>query len=398
MFEIEFSSRMKNVHRSLIRDLCDISDNQDYLSFVSNRTNYDFIDIPKFSFISDSVLKCKTSELFRYNSTEGYKPLKKFISDRYKRRFGINIELDNILITNGSQEALDLTSKIFLNPNDHIIIERPAYPGAIQSFSLYEAMIQTVSIINDGIDIVEFKHHLEENNVKIFYCNPSFQNPTGTFYSESCRKEIARLLKNHNTIIIEDDAYGELGFRDLKYSLISEYLPEKSIIIGSFSKFFAPGMRLGWMIAPKNIMDKLIIAKQATDLHTNILSQLITYEYLSTLNFDAYIQKIRNANEFRFNLTLNYLEEKMPKSVTFNNPNGGNFIWIHLPDSISSIDVFNEALKNKLIIIPGTSFYLDNGGEHFIRLAISNIEIEKLNLGIEKLKNIIVNLLPHSNI
>ena len=207
---------------------------------------------------------CQYQDIFQYSVTEGYLPLRAYIAQRYAQR-GMQVTPDQIILTNGSQQALDLLGKIFLDPGDKVIIEKPGYVGAIQSFSMYEPDFQGVALEADGVDLQALEEKLALDGIKFFYSVPSFQNPSGLSYSEDKRRTVAELLQKYSTPLIEDDPYSELRFMGRDLPPIKRFLPDLGIMMGSFSKIIAPGFRLGWICAPGNIMAHLHTAKQAAD-------------------------------------------------------------------------------------------------------------------------------------
>ena len=292
----------------------------------------------------------------QYSTTEGYLPLRRFIADRYKMRLGLTINPDEILITNGSQQCLDLIGKILLNAGDHVAIERPGYLGAIQAFSLYEPVFHATALTPEGPDLQTLRKILDTFPVKFFYGIPNSQNPSGITYSGERRREIADLLAGRETLFIEDDAYGELCFSGKPLPPVCRYIPGQTLITGSFSKILAPGMRMGWVCAPRGIMDQLVVAKQASDLHSNYLSQRIAFRYLEATDIDAKIREIRAAYKFRCDLMVRMLRENFPSSVSFTIPEGGMFVWVTLPEGCSSMEVFENALKENVAVLPGFRF------------------------------------------
>ena len=228
----------------------------------------------------------------RYSTTDGYRPLREYIAARYRRRLGVPATADEIQITNGSQQCLDLFAKIFLNAGDRVGMERPGYLGAIEAFSLYEPVFETVPLDSEGPDMAAFGTMIKKTPVKFFYGIPNSQNPSGCTYSEDRRREIAEIINGTDTVFYEDDAFGELFFDGKPRLPVKRRLPEQSVISGSFSKITAPGMRIGWLYAPKEILSAFNTVKQAADLHSNFLCQQILYRYLTTHDLDAHIHRI----------------------------------------------------------------------------------------------------------
>jgi 2-aminoadipate transaminase len=384
-----FAPRMAKTPKSFIREILKVTENPDIISFAGGLPNPALIDVEGIARAAERVLKKDGRSVLQYSTTEGYLPLRRFIADRYKKRLGLSVSTEEILITNGSQQCLDLIGKVFINAGDHIAIERPGYLGAIQAFSLYEPVFHPVNLLEGGPDPARLHETCSDNSIRFFYGVPNSQNPSGITYTEKRRREIAGILKKTNTLYIEDDAYGELNFSGRSLPSMRQYIPEQTIITGSFSKILAPGMRLGWIVAPQAIMDQMIIAKQASDLHSNYLSQRIASEYLHQEDIDAHITKIQHAYKNQCECMLEVMAETFPESVTYTRPHGGMFIWITLPDGCSSQAVFDAALQEQVAVLPGTPFYIDGGGENTIRLNFSNSTKEKIITGVQRLALVI---------
>ena len=340
-----FARRMENTPKSFIREILKVTENPSIISFAGGLPNPDLIDVPGISLAAATVLGQKGRSVLQYSTTEGYLPLRQFIAERYKKRLGLSVSPDEILITNGSQQCLDLIGKVFIDTGDHIAIERPGYLGAIQAFSLYEPVFHPVNLDETGLDPVMLARVLKAHPVKLFYGVPNSQNPSGITYTNERRRELASVLGDAETLFVEDDAYGELNFSGKILSSMREFLPDQTIITGSFSKILAPGMRLGWIVAPPDIMEHLVIAKQASDLHSNYLSQRIACQYLHQQNIDDHIRKICSVYKTQCHVMIDMISDKFPESVDYTEPEGGMFIWLTLPEGISSTRVFEHALN-----------------------------------------------------
>jgi 2-aminoadipate transaminase len=296
------------------------------------------------------------------------------------------------LITNGSQQGIDLISKVFLNKGDKVLVESPTYLAAIQSFGLFEPEFKSVPLREDGVDINIFKRIIDENKIKLFYSVTNFQNPTGITYSREKRQEVAEILKNEDTIFVEDNPYGEIRFIGEDIPPVKAYL-EKGILFGSFSKIVSPGMRLGWIVANEEIMDKIIISKQASDLHSNYFTQRVVYQYLIDNNVDEHIEKIKEMYRNQRNLMVSMIEEHFPEGVEYTKPEGGMFLWVTLPEGLSSMNLFNIAIKENVAFVPGKAFFTDGGGDNTLRLNFSNSDEERIEEGIKRLGKAIYKLM-----
>ena len=392
-----FAKRIGKTPKSFIREILKVTESPSIISFAGGLPNPALIDVKGISLAAATVFGEDGTSALQYSTTEGYLPLRQFIAERYRKRLGLLVSPDEILITNGSQQCLDLIGKVFIDNGDHIAIERPGYLGAIQAFSLYEPVFHPVILNENGLDPFMLAQVLEKHPVKLFYGVPNSQNPSGITYTNERRRELASILGNTNTVFVEDDAYGELNFSGKTLSSMREFLPDQTIITGSFSKILAPGMRLGWVVAPLDIMEQLVIAKQASDLHSNYLSQRIACQYLHQQNIDDHIRKIRKVYETQCHLMIDIIREKFPESVDYTEPEGGMFIWLTLPEGISSTEVFEHALKQGVAVLPGTPFFTDGGGQNTIRLNFSNSTEQKIIIGMERFSNVLHNLMENTS-
>ncbi|WOF16047.1 PLP-dependent aminotransferase family protein [Methanoplanus sp. FWC-SCC4] len=384
-----FSKRIQKTPKSFIREILKVTQRPEVISFAGGLPNPDLIDIQGISRAAQTVIEQDGKNALQYSTTEGYLPLREFIADRYRKRYDLCVKPEEILITNGSQQCLDLIGKIFINNGDAVAIERPGYLGAIQALSLYQPEFFSVPLENDGPDTEELKQILSEEFPKLFYAVPNSQNPSGITYSEEKRHEVADILNEAETLFVEDDAYGELHFSGKVMPPVKKFMPEYGIMTGSFSKIVSPGMRMGWICAPEEIIDKIATSKQAADLHSNYLSQRIIEEYLRTNDLDAHISKINAVYKSRCDLMLKLMDEMFPEEVSHTTPNGGMFIWLTLPDGLSSTKLFEKAMEKNVAVLPGHPFYFDGGGDNTARINYSNADEESIRKGIEILAGIL---------
>ncbi|MGZ7135734.1 MAG: aminotransferase-like domain-containing protein [Methanobacterium sp.] len=390
-----FADRMKNVHKSFIREILKVTEEPDVISFAGGLPNPKSFPVKEIDGAVNKVLSRNGDEVLQYSTTEGYLPLREYIAERYLKK-GLKVDPDEILITNGSQQGIDLISKVFLNKGDEVLVENPTYLAAIQSFGLFEPQFKSVTLLEDGVDVNALRRMLDKNKIKLFYSVTNFQNPTGITYSGQKRKEIAKILKDELTIFVEDDPYGEIRFLGEELPPVKAYL-DNSVLLGSFSKIISPGMRLGWMVANSEIMEKIIIAKQASDLHSNYFTQRVVYQYLTHNNVDEHIEKIKKMYRNQRNLMVSMIEEYFPENVKYTKPEGGMFLWVTLPEELYSMDLFELAIKENVAFVPGKAFFTDGSGDNTLRLNFSNSDEEKIKEGIKRLGKSIYKLIKLIN-
>jgi 2-aminoadipate transaminase len=378
-----FAERMNNVHKSFIREILKVTEDPNIISFAGGLPNPRSFPIKEVERAVSKLLSENGEEALQYSTTEGYRPLREYIAKRYLKS-GLKVGADEILITNGSQQGIDLIGKVFLNKGDTVLVESPTYLAAIQSFGLYEPQFKSVPLLEDGADMDVLKEILSKEKIKLFYSVTNFQNPTGITYSKQKRQEIAEILKNEDTIFVEDNPYGEIRFLGEDIPPVKAYL-EDSVLFGSFSKIVSPGMRLGWIVANEEVMEKIIIAKQASDLHSNYFTQRVVHQYLIDNNVNKHIEKIKEMYRKQRNLMVSMIEEHFPENVKYTKPEGGMFLWVTLPEGLSSMDLFELAIKENVAFVPGQAFYADGNGENTLRLNFSNSDEERIEEGIKRL-------------
>lgn len=380
-----FSDRISDVPRSFIREILKVAIDPSVISFAGGLPNRQLFPVTELQAATNKVFELAGREALQYANSEGYADLREYISVRYLEKRGLDIPIDNILITSGSQQGLDLLGKIFLNEGDDLIIEEPGYLGAIQAFSVYRATFNPVPLSEDGIDLDCLSEVMAKQSPKMFYTVPNFQNPSGVTWPETNRRAVADIIKDTRTLIIEDDPYGELRFEGSHKESFKKILPENTIQLGSFSKIVTPGLRLGWITAPDRIMDKLIVAKQASDLHSNHLAQRIIFQYLSDNNLDEHIKSIISAYGSQRRAMVACIKEYLPPEVACTNPEGGMFLWITLPKGTSSMQLFDLAIQDKVAFVPGNPFYVDGRETETLRLNFSCVDEETIEQGIMRL-------------
>jgi 2-aminoadipate transaminase len=388
-----FSDRISDVPRSFIREILKVTLDKEIISFAGGLPNRDLFPVEQLKQSTVKVYEEAGREVLQYTNSEGFYGLRQFIAERYKKK-GIDVSAENILITTGSQQGLDVLGKTFLNERDNVIIEEPGYLGAIQAFSVHRANFLPVTMDNEGMDVGILEQQLSRFKCKLMYTVPNFQNPTGISYSKQRRKKIAELISNQSIYLIEDDPYGDLRFFGEDRPSFKSIIPDRTILLGSFSKTVVPSFRIGWIVATEKILDKLIIAKQASDLHTNYLSQRIIAQYVSDYDFEGHIQHICDRYGRQRDAMITAIKENFPPGVGYTLPEGGMFLWITLPEGISSMELFELAIKHKVAFVPGNPFYTyDIKVTNNLRLNFSCVDEKTIEIGIRRLAQAISELL-----
>lgn len=383
-----FAERMGKTPRSFIRETLKVTECPDIISFAGGLPNPTVFPVRELAEVAKDVISDEGAAALQYATTEGYLPLREWVADRYAHRYGLSVSPDEILITHGSQQCLDLCGKVFIDKGTPVAIEEPGYLGAIQAFSLFEADFVPIKLEHDGPVLDDVRTSMEKK-CRFFYGVPNSQNPSGVTWSETKRKEVAGIIGRSDSMFIEDDAYGEIRFAGDIPTPVKKYIPDQVVMNGSFSKIITPGMRMGWVCAPKEVMTQLVTAKQATDLHSSILAQRIISRYLSEYPIDSYIRKITETYQKQCECMLNAIKQEFPDSVSYTIPDGGMFIWVTLPDGCSSLEVFNKALEKKVAVLPGIPFYTHGGGENTMRLNFSNSSFDQIEEGIQRLSEVL---------
>ena len=380
-----YSDRIRDVPRSFIREILKVALDPGVISFAGGLPNRDLFPVDALREAACDVLDTRGQDVLQYGSSEGYAPLREYISQRYRQRAGLDVPVDSILVTSGSQQGLDLLGKTLLNEGDPLVIEEPGYLGAIQAFSLYRPTFLPVPVSHVGMDPEALRQAVSGGPPKLLYAVPNFQNPSGISYSEPNRRAVAEALEGTPTFLIEDDPYGDLRFAGKSKSSFRQLLPDNTVLLGSFSKCVVPGLRLGWLVAPPELMQKLITAKQATDLHTSHFTQALVHRYLCAGGLDAHIDAIRQVYGRQCRAMQESMDRQFPAAVTRTSPEGGMFIWAELPSPLVALDLFEMAVADQVVFVPGDPFYVAEGRRGTMRLNFSCVDEATIETGIERL-------------
>lgn len=381
-----FTERIRKTPKSFIRDILRVTQDKEIISFAGGLPNP--VSFPQET-LKESINRVVMEEgarTFQYSTTEGLRNLREYIAESYWRRHKLEVTAEDILITTGSQQGIDLMGKVLIDKGDEILMEEPGYLGAIQAFGLYEPKIVQVKLQEDGLDTKQLEQELKQKKIKLMYTVPNFQNPTGLTYSVQNRQEISEVLSDYPCILIQDDPYGELSFDGEEYPYIMLKDQNNMVLFGSFSKIVTPGMRLGWICTKnKELMSHLVTAKQASDLHTNIFSQYLINDYLRHNDLKLHIKQIRNLYKAQCHTMLESIDRYFPEAVSVTRPRGGMFLWMTLPEGQSSMELFNRALERQVAFVPGNPFYVTDGVYSTMRLNYTNSSTEMIEEGIKRL-------------
>jgi len=393
-----FAQRTQQMESSAIREILKVTQLPDVISFAGGLPSPDVFPIEELVQACEKVLREKGDLALQYSPTEGYLPLKEMIC-RHTARYGIKVNPGNVLITSGSQQALDLIGKIFINPGDKILVEAPTYLGAIQAWKAYGAEFIQVDMDENGM-IPESMEEGLRTGPKFIYLLPNFQNPTGITLSKKRREKIIDITNRYGVPIVEDDPYGQLRYEGEHLSPVvvmdskergnnEDGYRGNVIYMSTFSKTLAPGLRLAWVISPPEIIAKLVQAKQGADLHTATFNQIVAYEVSQGGFLDTHIKKIRELYGNRRNLMLEMIEEFFPQEVRFTRPQGGLFLWVTLPEFIHTGELLKVAVEKKVAYVPGSPFYPTGGGQNTMRLNFSNPSEEDIMEGMKRLGEVL---------
>ena len=389
----KFANRVNNIKPSPIRELLKLTQKPGVISFAGGLPAPEMFPIEGMKVASLKVLEREGREALQYSTTEGHPPLRQFIADRM-RSMGIETDPANILITNGSQQGLEFTSKIFIDDGDVILCESPSYVGAINAFNAYLPKFVEIPMDDNGIIMEDLEKALNDYpNAKFIYTIPDFQNPTGRTMAIDRRKKIVELAKKYDVLILEDSPYGELIFEGEKMPPVKSFDKDGNVIfLGTFSKTFCPGLRVGWVEAQPDIIRKYILVKQGADLQTNSMSQREISAFLEVNDFDEHIQKIIDVYRSRRDVMLGTMAEEFPPEIKYSFPHGGLFTWVILPNGIDAADVLKKALELDVAFVPGSSFFPNGGNENHFRLNYGTMDEKNIIEGITRLGKVLKEL------
>jgi 2-aminoadipate transaminase len=384
----KFCDRCEVMSSSVIREILKFTQMPDVISFAGGLPAPELFPIREFEEACAHVLRTDGEKALQYGLTEGFMPLREALSDKMQK-YGVPAEPPNILPTNGSQQALDLIGRVFIGKGDVIVTGKPTYLGALQAFKVYRPRIVGVPVDDDGMRVDDLETVLKTESPKFVYVLPNFHNPMGVTLTLERRMKLVKVAAKYGVPIIEDDPYGELRFEGEDITPIIVMHKENVLYLSTFSKILAPGIRLGWVVAPEKIIKKLVQAKQATDLHTSTFIQMIAHDIVKRGILKAHSKEIRKVYGERRHIMTSAMDKHFPKAVRWTKPQGGLFMWVVTPEHLNSMELLEKAVEAKVAFVPGNVFYPDASGTNTIRLNFSNARPEMITEGIKRLGRVL---------
>jgi 2-aminoadipate transaminase len=385
-----YARRLSQLRFSEIREILKLTEKPEIISFAGGLPAPELFPVEEIIEACVSVLKENGPEALQYTTTEGYTPLRAWIAARLNKTRGTNFDADNILITGGSQQALDFTGKVFLDEGDVVLCESPTYLAAISAFRAYGCQFQEVPTDDDGMLPDALEAILKATkNVKLIYAIPDFQNPTGRMWSAERRRRLYELSERYGVVVIEDDPYGELQFEGERRPSIKSFdVSGRVFLLGTFSKIFCPGYRIGWIAGDREAITKYVLVKQGADLQCNTLAQREIMRYLELFDIDAHIETIKSAYRSRRDVAVRTMAREFPAEISFTRPHGGLFAWATLPERIDTHRLLEVSLEQKVAFVPGGAFFPNGGHENTMRLNYSNMPETRIEEGLTRLGKI----------
>jgi 2-aminoadipate transaminase len=387
---------MQRMQRSTIREILKITQRKEVISFAGGLPAPELFPLREFTVALRETLRKDGATALQYDVTEGYLPLKEYLC-RWLSRQGITCTPDRLMLTNGSQQALDLLGKILINPGDAVLVENPTYLGAIQAFNAYQPRYVSMPMDEQGMRLSNLEKTLRRHHPKIAYLVPTFQNPSGITMSLRRRQTFLQIARRHKLLILEDDPYGSLRFSGKKVPSLYQLSRGQGVVyFSTFSKILSPGIRLGYVVAEPEVIAALVLAKQAADLQPNSFIQRAVYHYAQRGFLDRHIPRIIAAYRKRASWMLESMEKYFPEGVQWVKPQGGMFVWCQLPPGLSTARLFKEAIRHRVAFVDGAVFHANGGGENTFRLNFTNSSRQQIQEGIRRLGQVLTRLMPRS--
>ena len=385
--EYKFASRMERMKASEIRELLKLTARPEIISFAGGLPAPELFPVKEIAQVSHDLVEKEGQKLLQYATTEGRPTLREKIAKRMTEKYGTPVDMNDILITTGSQQCLDFAGKLFLDPGDVVLCESPSYLGALNAFNAYQPVFKEVPTDGEGIIPEELDKILATTpKCKFIYVIPDFQNPTGICWSLERRKKFIEVINKYDLPVFEDNPYGELRYRGESFPTLKS-MDTKGLVsfLGTFSKIFCPGLRLGWIAGPHTIVEKFVMIKQSADLHTSNFDQGVADAYMDSYDLDAHVKEIVELYGHRRDLILKTMEEEFPEGVEFTRPDGGLFLWVTVPEGVSARKVFDKCIEQKVAAVIGDAFYPNDKTDRSMRVNYSCMPDDKIVEGVKRM-------------
>ena len=379
-----FARRTSNVSASAVREILKVTERPEIISFAGGMPAPELFPVAAIARAHAQVFAEDGPAALQYSTTEGWLPLREWIADRMRKR-AIPAEADRVLITTGSQQGIDLVAKVFLERGDSVVVENPCYVAALQAFSAYEATPLPVESDDDGMRVDQVEQALKQHP-KLIYIVSEFSNPKGTTLSAERRRQLIELSLRYRVPILEDNPYGELRYSGVAPDALAALDRDGMVIhIGTFSKTISPGMRIGWLLASEDIFKEVVIAKQSADLHTSTVEQRAAARMLRDFDYDGHVARLCRVYGERCETMRDAIERHFPAGTRWTSPEGGLFLWVELPATVSSDELFAEALHAQVAFVPGACFFTGEQPTNFLRLNFSNQPTDRIEEGVRRI-------------
>jgi 2-aminoadipate transaminase len=401
-----YAQRALEMTDTALRDMLTLTQKADIISFSGGLPAPELFPVERFRQAAELVLTVYGKRALQYSPTEGYSPLRRWVATQLNR-YGMHVDENNVLITTGSQQASELIGRLLIDQGDPILVESPTYVGALQAFGIYRPRYEVVPTDGDGLVVEALEPYLL-TKPKLLYLLPNFQNPSGTTLPLVRRQQLVLLSEAHGVPIVEDDPYSRLRYEGetipplvaldaLQPGAKRPGIPGSVLYHGTFSKLLAPGLRIGWVVAPANVIQQLAVLKQGVDLHTGTLDQMIAYEVARSGFLDQHIERLTKIYRHRRNVMIEAMEAHFPDCVRWTRPSGGLFIFVTLPEGVIARDLLIKSLEQRVAFVPGNAFFPVGGGENTLRLNFSNAKPDRIVEGIKRLGKVLAAFCKHSD-
>ncbi len=387
MTQFKYSKRVPADGTDAVGAILQAAADPKIISFAGGLPAPELFPVKEMKATVDKVFEEHGQEAMQYGAAKGVTALREVIQQHVKEKENVDSKLDNVLVTTGSEQALDLVGKAFVDPGDTVLVEQPTYLCALDVFRSYGANFASVEMDEDGMKMDALEEALKANpNTKLIYTVPNFQNPTGRTMTEERRKQLAELAEKYDVYVLEDNPYGEIRFAGQHVPAVKSFDKSGHVLyMSTFSKTLAPGFRLGWLVADEDVVNKLTVLKQSADLHTDNLAQFAVAQFFADNDVDAHVKEISDLYGKRKDLMLEGIKKYFPEGVKYTNPEGGMFLWVEVPGVDDTVELFKECLEHDVAFVPGDPFFAGEAQPGAFRLNYSNMKEDQIEVGLKRL-------------